>query len=579
MTFLGRGERLHYPLHQNNKFGNVLKMIGKTYKDYLQETLRIFDEFVHFVDNPAIKSYAPLFFKKYNPEAIKTQANNIKNGKFTLMVVGEAKSGKSTFINAFLKSNILPVDVVQCTSAIIEIDYDQKIELTYTTADDTSITITREDDIFDFLKNHAALKDEYRNIPVSAIDQLIITAHLYGTHRQSERQLANINIDELCKDLADENVSKMPVEQYNSLIRDYVTWRSHKWKEIVTKIVIKYPLPDEMKDIRIIDSPGVNAYGQVGEMTEDFIGKANAVVFMKCLTGEALESKSFLKFIDSKNGGRCKESLFLLLSRASDLSIDELGKLLEQAKGLYKNTIDTNRIIPIDSKVQIYYNLLHEKTDDEIIDILDKDEDEHREFHWITSLWRKYERHRISHEDFDQTMLDTAGFQEIRKQFEIYARKAQKIALFDLIEQIKRYYNSLQRELEHDLELSEKKVTMSPEDFAREIESRTKKLEELKAQMNQGVEEVIENFTRLDGVVDTKKKCIVEQIKKALVHKEFDKLEAEVMSALAPLITYKDTIANEVINECNAKLSVHCSSDEFGELMKEILAPTITPDH
>ena len=83
--------------------------------------------------------------------------------------------------------------------------------------------------------------------------------------------------------------------------------------------------------------------------------------------------------------------MFLLLSRASDLSIDELGKLLEQAKGLYKNTIDTNRIIPIDSKVQIYYNLLHEKTDDEIIDILDKDEDEHREFHWITSLWRKYE--------------------------------------------------------------------------------------------------------------------------------------------------------------------------------------------
>jgi GTPase Era involved in 16S rRNA processing len=37
------------------------------------------------------------------------------------MIAGESKSGKSTFINAYLGVELLPMDVKQCTSAIIEI--------------------------------------------------------------------------------------------------------------------------------------------------------------------------------------------------------------------------------------------------------------------------------------------------------------------------------------------------------------------------------------------------------------------------------------------------------------------------
>ncbi|WP_367400445.1 dynamin family protein [Brachyspira aalborgi] len=38
------------------------------------------------------------------------------------MVIGKAKSGKSTFINAYLKKEVLPMDVRQCTSSIIKIN-------------------------------------------------------------------------------------------------------------------------------------------------------------------------------------------------------------------------------------------------------------------------------------------------------------------------------------------------------------------------------------------------------------------------------------------------------------------------
>lgn len=40
--------------------------------------------------------------------ALANQATNIREDKFILMIAGEAKSGKSTFINAYLGEEILP---------------------------------------------------------------------------------------------------------------------------------------------------------------------------------------------------------------------------------------------------------------------------------------------------------------------------------------------------------------------------------------------------------------------------------------------------------------------------------------
>lgn len=52
---------------------------------------------------------------------IRNKAEKVRADRFSLMIAGESKSGKSTFINAYLGVEILPMDVKQCTSAIIEI--------------------------------------------------------------------------------------------------------------------------------------------------------------------------------------------------------------------------------------------------------------------------------------------------------------------------------------------------------------------------------------------------------------------------------------------------------------------------
>ena len=52
---------------------------------------------------------------------IRNCAEKIREDRFSIMVAGESKSGKSTFINSFLGLEILPMDIKQCTSSIIEI--------------------------------------------------------------------------------------------------------------------------------------------------------------------------------------------------------------------------------------------------------------------------------------------------------------------------------------------------------------------------------------------------------------------------------------------------------------------------
>ena len=99
-------------------------MISKDYKQNKNQVLALYDEYVET---------CKMSGKKVD-ESIQEQAKKIREEIFNLMVLGEAKSGKSTFINAYLGKNIVPMDVRQCTSAIIKINRGNKFELIAKTA-------------------------------------------------------------------------------------------------------------------------------------------------------------------------------------------------------------------------------------------------------------------------------------------------------------------------------------------------------------------------------------------------------------------------------------------------------------
>ena len=60
---------------------------------------------------------------------IRNKADSIRQDRFRLMVAGEAKSGKSTFINAYLRERLMPMNVLRCTSSIVEIKCGTRLKL------------------------------------------------------------------------------------------------------------------------------------------------------------------------------------------------------------------------------------------------------------------------------------------------------------------------------------------------------------------------------------------------------------------------------------------------------------------
>lgn len=110
---------------------------------------------------------------------IRSKAEKVKADRFNIMIAGESKSGKSTFINAYLGVELLPMDVKQCTSAIVEIKYGTAFSVKATYADGHQREITGDDEARDFLKANAALDDQYRDIPVPTINSEILVSLAY----------------------------------------------------------------------------------------------------------------------------------------------------------------------------------------------------------------------------------------------------------------------------------------------------------------------------------------------------------------------------------------------------------------
>lgn len=292
-------------------------------------------------------------------ELLAGQAQNIRQDRFLLMVVGEAKSGKSTFINAYLGEEILPMDVKQCTSAIVEIRYDKAFTLTATYADEHTEVIKDEQKIKEFLAVNAAMDDNYRDIPISAINFEILMKY-------KDKKIPTAIIDDFIKGVQTENLYHLSEKEYNWKIRKYIEVKQPNWKDIVQKIEIRYPFADkDLKGVEIVDTPGVNADGRVGNITDAYVEKANAVMFLKPITGAALEASSFKQFLNSKSADRNRNAMFLILTRAANETQENITRIHQEALKQFPN-IDEKQIIPIDSKVMLA------KCDKALISLSDK---------------------------------------------------------------------------------------------------------------------------------------------------------------------------------------------------------------
>jgi GTPase SAR1 family protein len=147
---------------------------------------------------------------------------NLRQGVFRLLVLGDMKRGKSTFLNALLGQNLLPSDVNPCTAVLTVLKYGAQEQVTIHFKDGTTETID-----FEQFKQH------------------------YTIQPDAAKQL----------------------EQDNQLAFPQV---SHA--------VVEHPLPLLQQGIELIDSPGLNDTEARNELSLGYLHNCHAVLFVLSAT-------------------------------------------------------------------------------------------------------------------------------------------------------------------------------------------------------------------------------------------------------------------------------------------------------
>lgn len=277
---------------------------------------------------------------------IRNKAEKVKEDRFNIMIAGESKSGKSTFINAYLGVELLPMDVKQCTSSIVEIKYGDTFSVRATYADGRQKTISGNDEAREFLKKNAALDDDYRDIPVPTINsEILVKSGLRARENGKKISISNAEVEAMLKspEVQGANIHNLP--DYNERIRTYIEARKNNWKDIVTKIEVMFPFGEDLHGIEIIDSPGVCVRGGVAEITSKYIENADAIIFLKPVSGQALESTQFNQFMNNASVERNKNALFLVLTRATNVTEKDLRQLEVEAHKQFSNLDERNILI------------------------------------------------------------------------------------------------------------------------------------------------------------------------------------------------------------------------------------------
>ena len=163
----------------------------------------------------------------------------LKQGVFRLLVLGDMKRGKSTFLNALIGENLLPSDVNPCTAILTVLRYGPEKQVTVHFNDGKS------EETLDF----KAFKQRYTIDPGEA------------------------------KQLEADNRSAFPD---------------------VSHAVVTYPLPLLERGVEIVDSPGLNDTEARNELSLNYIANCHAVLFVlratqPCTLGERRYLENYIK--------------------------------------------------------------------------------------------------------------------------------------------------------------------------------------------------------------------------------------------------------------------------------------------
>ena len=194
-------------------------------------------------------------------ETLQRLEERIRAENFKVLVLGEFKRGKSTFINALLGERVLPAYAKPCTAIINEVKWGQPRRA-----------------LLHFIQSDSGPLQPALEIPVEEIQNYVV---IQDGVSESEA------------------INGSPYE----------------------KVELLWPLEICRNNVEIIDSPGLNEHAIRQKVTMDYLSTVDAILFV--LSCEVLGSQSEIDVIDNTLRSMGHEDIFFICNRFNMIDADE----------------------------------------------------------------------------------------------------------------------------------------------------------------------------------------------------------------------------------------------------------------
>ncbi len=211
----------------------------------------------------------------------------LENDNFKVLVIGEFKNGKSTFINSLMGEKVLPAYSTPCTAVINEVKYgkEKRAMLYFKNPLPEEMSTDIQARAIQHIKKY-----EGREVPPIEVDVAELENY--------------VAIPDPSKDQAD-SIQELPY----------------------SKVILEYPINVCHDGIEIIDSPGLNENGTRTKVTEEYLNSADAIIFVfRC---PKIAGKSEVDYIQDQIHPRGYRDIFFVCNAINQVPEEERERLIK----------------------------------------------------------------------------------------------------------------------------------------------------------------------------------------------------------------------------------------------------------
>jgi hypothetical protein len=526
-------------------------MITKSKKEIIGTIMKNYDDFIEKVEefNEVTNKIGLDYNLNLNDSSqldkeIQRKADEIRNNVFKILVTGEAKSGKSTFINAFLGIDLLPSGGEQCTSSIIEIKNGEEIKLIAEQIDGYKIKKFGKKAVKEFLNEKASIlgnsKDEnnisiYKGVPFNIVNDIFLKVF---KGKYNDGDIENFLKEEI---IVKEKPSDLEQVEYNKNIKNYI--KKTNWEDIIEKIIIEYPA-NYLKEVTILDSPGVGAVGGFGEVTEKAIKEVDAIIFIKSIPGTAMDSLSFKTFFESIDDKK-KDTTFLVFTFKNTSGIN-IEKRQKDAYEIF-NEIKRENIFFVDSLSELnFLNYKKLNSIDDLEDFLAEDKNCGNEYQKLGQFKSRNKNNNRPNnmDDFIGEMKKYSGIYEFKEKIEPFMYVAPFYKLKDFLEKLIKKSEEIRATLQSIIKKAKENIG-NPKELRKSIEKSIEDIKELEDTLNNSIESLRKKY--ISSEEDSVIKKQINEFKDNFLKNIETKTSIELMKSLIyPFKSFNEIIKEEI---------------------------------